>query len=57
MLLPFETDIKVQQARIEQMPVVSFIVSLPLDFDTVKSYILQVLRFPHYMILSVEYYI
>ena len=41
MLLPFSVDIKVQQTHREQMEVMSFLVGLPLEFDTTKSHILS----------------
>ncbi|WMV16342.1 hypothetical protein MTR67_009727 [Solanum verrucosum] len=40
MLLPFSTDIKVQQAQREQMAVMSFLAGLPTEFETAKSQIL-----------------
>ena len=44
MLLPFSVDIKVQQFHREQMSVMSFLVILPSEFDTVKSHILSSLE-------------
>ena len=41
MLLPFSADIKVQQTQREQMTVMSFLSSLPSEFDTTKSQILS----------------
>ena len=41
MLLPFSADIKVQQTQREQIAVMSFLASLPSEFDTVKSQILS----------------
>ena len=41
MLLPFSVDIKVQQTQREQMTVMSFLASLPSEFDTTKSRILS----------------
>ena len=41
MLLPFSADIKVQQTQREQMAVMSFLASLPSEFDTAKSQILS----------------
>ena len=44
MLLPFSPDIKVQQARREQMAIMSFLAGLPLEFDVmtiIKSHILS----------------
>ena len=41
MLLPFSSDIKVQQTQREQMAVMSFLASLPSEFDTAKSLILS----------------
>ena len=40
-LLPFSADIKVQQTQREQMVVMSFLASLPSEFDTFKSQILS----------------
>ncbi|KAK3015718.1 hypothetical protein RJ639_005918 [Escallonia herrerae] len=40
-LLPYSSDIKVQQAQREQMAVVSFLGALPPEFDTAKSQILS----------------
>ncbi|KAH0700947.1 hypothetical protein KY284_015162 [Solanum tuberosum] len=39
-LLPFSTDIKVQQAQREQMAIMSFLAGLPSEFETAKSQIL-----------------
>ena len=44
MLLPFSVDIKVQQAQREQMTVMSFLASLPSEFDTAKSQIISSLE-------------
>ena len=41
MLLPFSVDIKVQQSQRDQMAVMSFLASLPSEFDTAKSWILS----------------
>ena len=41
MLLPFSVDIKVQQTQRDQMAVMSFLASLPSEFDTAKSQILS----------------
>ena len=41
MLLPFSADIKVQQTQRDQMVVMSFLASLPLEFDMAKSHILS----------------
>ena len=41
MLLPFSADIKVQQTQRDHMAVMSFLASLPLEFDTAKSHILS----------------
>ena len=41
MLLPFSTDIKVQQTQSEHMVVICFLVSPPSEFDTAKSHILS----------------
>ena len=40
-LLPFSTDIKVQQTQREKMAVMSFLVGLPSEFETAKSQILS----------------
>ncbi len=40
-LLPFSSDIKVQQAQREQMAVMSFLTGLPSKYETVKSQILS----------------
>ncbi|KAH0729129.1 hypothetical protein KY289_000317 [Solanum tuberosum] len=40
-LLPFSTDIKVQQAQREQMAIMSFLAGLPSEFETAKSQILS----------------
>ncbi|KAG8636917.1 hypothetical protein MANES_15G058801v8 [Manihot esculenta] len=39
-LIPFSIDVKTQQAQREQMAVMSFLASLPLEFETAKSHIL-----------------
>ena len=39
MLLPISADIKVQQTQRKQMAVMSFLASLPSEFDTTKSQI------------------
>ena len=36
-LMPFSTDVKTQQAQREQMAVMSFLASLPSEFETAKS--------------------
>ena len=41
MLMPFNADIKVQETQREQMAVMSFLASLPSEFDTAKSHILS----------------
>ena len=41
MLLPFSADIKLQQTQRDQMAIMSFLASLPSEFDTVKSHILS----------------
>ena len=41
MFLPFRADIKVEQTQREQMAVMSFLVSLPSEFDTAKSQFLS----------------
>ena len=41
MLLPFSTDIKVQQTQREQMAIMSFLSGLPSEFETAKSQILS----------------
>ncbi|KAG8640957.1 hypothetical protein MANES_13G089260v8 [Manihot esculenta] len=38
-LMPFSTDVKTQQARREQMTVMSFLAGLSLEFDSAKSQI------------------
>ncbi|OIT27486.1 hypothetical protein A4A49_55574, partial [Nicotiana attenuata] len=40
-LLPFSTDIKVQQAQREQMAIMSFLAGLPSEFEIAKSQILS----------------
>ncbi|KAK6797767.1 hypothetical protein RDI58_005469 [Solanum bulbocastanum] len=40
MLLPFSTDIKVQQAQREQISIMSFLGGLPTEFETAMSQIL-----------------
>lgn len=40
MLLPFSTDIKVQQAQREQMAIMSSLAGLPTEFETANSQIL-----------------
>ncbi|KAH0713023.1 hypothetical protein KY289_008982 [Solanum tuberosum] len=40
-LLPFSTDIKVQQAQREQMAIMGFLAGLPSEFETAKSHILS----------------
>ncbi|KAH0685468.1 hypothetical protein KY290_016738 [Solanum tuberosum] len=40
-LLPFSTDVKVQQAQREQMAIMSFLTGLPFEFETAKSQILS----------------
>ncbi|XP_057996481.1 uncharacterized protein LOC131175824 [Hevea brasiliensis] len=40
-LLPFSHDVKVQQAQLEQMAVMSFLAGLPSEYETVKSQILS----------------
>lgn len=40
-LLPFSTDIKVQQTQREQMAIMSFLAALPSEFETAKSQILS----------------
>ncbi len=40
-LMPFNPDVKVQQAQRQQMAVMSFLASLPLEFETAKSQILS----------------
>ena len=58
MLLPFSADIKVQQTQREQMAVMSFLASIPFEFDTTKYLrFSQVLRFPRYSKLSAAYYV
>ena len=44
MLLPFRANIKVQQTQREQMAVMSFLASLPSEFDTTKSQIFSSLE-------------
>ena len=44
MLLPFSVDIKVQQTQREQMAIMSFLSSLPSEFDTAKSQIFSSLE-------------
>ncbi len=39
-LIPFNVDIKVQQAQREPIAVMSFLACLPLEFETAKSQIL-----------------
>ena len=41
MLLPFSTNIKVQQTQRDQIEVMSFLASLSSKFDTTKSQILS----------------
>ena len=41
MLLPFCADIKVQQTQREQVAIMSFLASLPLEFNMAKSQILS----------------
>ena len=40
-LLPFSSDVKVQQAQREQMVVMSFLADLPPEFETAKSQIIS----------------
>ena len=41
MLLPFSTDITVQQAQREKLVIMSFLAGLPFEFETAKSQILS----------------
>ena len=41
MLLPFNTNVKVQRAHREKMVIMSFLVSLPSEFEAAKSQILS----------------
>ena len=41
MLLPYSSDIKVQQSQQEQMAVMSFLAGLPSEFETAKNQILS----------------
>ena len=41
MLLPYSSDIKVQQSQREQMAVMSFLAELPSEFETAKNQILS----------------
>lgn len=41
MILPFSTDIKVQQAQREQMSIMSFLFGLPSELEAAKSQILS----------------
>ena len=41
-LLPFGADIKVQQTERQWIAVMSFLASLPLEFDMTKSHILSI---------------
>ena len=41
MLLPFSTDVTVQQAQREKLVIMSFLAGLPFEFETAKSQILS----------------
>ena len=41
MLMPFSSDVKVQQSQREQMVVMGFLVALPFEYDSAKAQILS----------------
>ena len=41
MLWPFSSDVKVQQAQLEQMAMMGFLAALPFEYDSAKAQILS----------------